>query len=67
MVKQCQRLRTEELYILPKGLSKFEDLFNDTLGTWNTTFIDLELKDNTKPVYLRPYTIPRVHKALFRN
>ena len=67
MVKKCQHLRPEELYILPNLLSKSEDLFDGTLGTWNTTSIDLELKENTKPVCLRPYTIPRVHKSMFRK
>ena len=46
-------------------LRKFEDLFDGTLGTWNTTPVDLELKDNAKPVCSRPYSVPRVHEAMF--
>ena len=42
----------------------FEDMFNGTLGTWNTTMLDSELKDNKKPVCLRPYPIARVDKAI---
>ena len=29
---------------------KFEDIFNGTLGTWNTTILELELRENTKLV-----------------
>ena len=32
---------------------------------WNTTPVDLELRDNAKPVCLQPYPVPRVHEATF--
>ena len=50
MTKQCQHLNATELYRLINRLKKFEDMFDGTLGTWNTTPVDLELKDDTKPV-----------------
>ena len=31
----------------------------------NTTTVDLELRDDTNPVCLRPYPVPRVHKSMF--
>ena len=37
------------------------------LGKWNTTRVDFELKDNVKTVWSRPYPLPRVNKAMFRN
>ena len=37
------------------------------LGTWNTTPLDLELKDDADPVFLRTYSVPRVHEAMFKK
>ena len=54
-------------YRLLHLLKKFEDLSDGTLGTCKTTMIDLELKDDAKPVCLRPYTIPKLHKAMFKK
>ena len=42
-------------------------MFDGTLGIWNTTPIDLELMDDAKPLYSRPYPVPRLHKAMFRK
>ena len=39
-------------------------MFDGTLRTWNNTPVDLESKDNTKPVCSRLYPVPRVHKAM---
>ena len=51
MYKQCQQLNATEHHRLLTILSKFIDLFDVTLGKWNTTPVDLELKDNAKPVF----------------
>ena len=62
MDQQHQHLNYKERHILLTLLRKSEDLFNRTLGTCNTTLVDLELKDYEKPVCLRLYTVPRLHK-----
>ena len=49
MTQQCQHLK-----IL---LNEYKDLIDGTLGTWNTTPVDLELSDNANPVCLRPYPV----------
>ena len=49
MKEQCQHLTTNESENILKRL-KYEDLFDRTLGKWNTAPVDLELKDDTKPV-----------------
>ena len=67
MTKQCQHLTATERYRLQHILKKSEYLFGGTLGTCNITPVDLELKDDAKSVYSRPYQVPRVHKAMFRN
>ena len=50
MNKKCQNLNTEELEILLCLLRKYEDIFDGTLGKWNTTPVDLELRDDANPV-----------------
>ena len=67
MAKKCQTINTAEHYRLLKFLRKFEDMFNGTLGKWNTTPVDLELKDNTKPVCSKTCTVPRLHEAMFKK
>ena len=57
MDKQCQHLTTTERYRLLHLLKKFEDLFDGTLSTCNNTPVDLELKDNAKPVCSQPVQI----------
>ena len=42
-------------------------MFDGTLGTWNTTPVEPELKDNANPVCSRTYPVPRVHKSMFRK
>ena len=50
MAKQCQHLNVTEHYRLLNILHKFEDLLDSMLGTWNTIPVDLDLKDDAKPV-----------------
>ena len=67
MDEQFQHLNATERYRLLNILNKSKDLFDSTLGTWNTTMVDLELKDDAKPVCLQPYPVPRVHKSMFKQ
>ena len=46
MDEQCKHLTATEHNRLLHLLKKFEDLFDGTLGTWNTNPMDLELKYN---------------------
>ena len=41
--------------------------FGETLGTWNAAPVDLELKDDAKPVGLLTYPVQRVHEAMYRK
>ena len=41
------------------------NIFYGTLGTWNTTLVELELKDDEKPVFLRTYSVPRMNETMF--
>ena len=67
MTKQCQHLNAEKCQRLLNLLRKFEDLYIGTLVKWTTTPLDLELKDDTKPMCLRPYPLLLVHEEIFRK
>eukprot|EP00804_Cyclotella_cryptica_P019354 CCRYP_006181-RA/>CCRYP_006181-RA protein AED:0.28 eAED:0.32 QI:0/0/0/1/0/0/4/0/360 len=43
-------------------LTEFEELFDGTLGDWNTEPVSLELKEGTKPYHGRAYPVPKYHK-----
>jgi len=59
IVDECTHLNPEEQRKLLTLLTKFEHLFDGTLGTWNTSPVDLELKDpNVKPYHAKPYPVP---------
>ena len=42
---------------------KFKQLFDGMLGEWNIPPVSIQLKEGAKPLYSRPYPIPKVHKA----
>ena len=66
-VKKCQHLNFIERYRLINFLKKSEDLFDVTLGKWNTTPVDLELKDDANPVCLQPYPVLRLNEMIFKK
>ena len=68
IVAECVHLTQSERDGLQKLLTKFEPLFDGTLGTWNTDPIDLELKDTeTKPYHARPYPVPQSQEKKLRE
>ena len=67
ITKQCQQINTKEWKRLLSLLRKSEYLFDGMLGTWNTTPVYLELKDDVKPVWLQPYPVPSLHEEMFRK
>ena len=67
MTKQFQHLNNKECKRLLNLLWKNENLFDGTLGTWNTTPVYLELRGYAKSFYLQPYLVTRVHEAMFRK
>ena len=55
----------EKLYNLL--LSKYEDLFDGTLGKWTGTEADIELQDNVRPYHAKPFPVPRIHLETFKK
>ena len=65
MYEKCQHLIPNKWERLIHILEKNEILFDVTLGTWKTPPVNLNLKDDTSPMCLRPYSVPRVYEAMF--
>ena len=65
MTEQCQHQNIKKRDQLISLLGKYEDIFIGTLGTWNITPVDLELREDAKPLFWRHYPEPRVHKSMF--
>ena len=49
MTEQWKHISPSEREI-PLNLKKIGDFFDGTIGTWNINPVDLELKDDEKPV-----------------
>ena len=60
MEENCQHLTSAERQKLLLLLTKFEDLFDSTLGDWNrkTSPVHLESKPGVRPFHTRAYPIP---------
>ena len=48
-------------------LTKYEFLFNKTLGTSKTKPVDIEIQSVAKPYHAKPYPVPQAHKYVFRK
>ncbi|GKY94846.1 hypothetical protein MPSEU_000449600 [Mayamaea pseudoterrestris] len=66
-VDSMNHLTTAQKTQLKSLLFKFEHLFDGTLGSWDTTPVDFELKEGAQPYHARPYNIPQVHEATLRK
>jgi hypothetical protein len=62
----CPQLNSKQRKTLLKLLTKFEDLFDGTLGKWKNTKYDIELKEGAKPYHSRPYSIPKAYEQQLR-
>lgn len=59
LVQECTTLSKEEKQKLLTLLQRYEQLFDGTVGTWNTDPVDLTLKDpNCKPYHAKAYLVP---------
>ena len=58
---QTQR---QELFLL---LSKYETLFDGTLGTWNGTPYDIKTKPGIEPHHARPFPVPKIHELTLKT
>jgi len=61
--KHLTSVEKEKLYRL---LTKYESIFDGTLGAWQTDEVEFELKDNAQPCSQRYYPVPHLYKETFK-
>ena len=59
---EAEHLAPEQRTKLHELLTKYEDLFDGTLGHWNDVEYNVELKQDAQPYHVRAYPIP--HKYM---
>ena len=59
--QNCTHLSVREQEQLLTLLLEFEELFNGTLGDWQTDPVSFKLKPGTTPFHGKAYPIPHVH------
>ncbi len=58
---ECSHLTNEEQQLLLRVLEKHKNVFDGTLGKWNGSEYNIDLKPDARPYHARAYPIPRVH------
>ena len=66
LADQCAHLDETKRNQLEQLFSKFENLFDGTLGKWHGGDYDIELKPDVKPYHAKPFPIPRIHERTLR-
>ena len=64
---QCQHLTMIQHSEFMKLLQRSKELFDGTLGTWETDSIYFELKEDVNKICSRPYPILKVHEEMFKK
>ena len=55
------QLQVEQQKKLLALLQKYSELFDGTLGTWQGTEVDLQLKEGAVPYHAKAFPVPKVH------
>ena len=58
----CTHLSLQDQNKLLELLTEYEELFDGTLGDWNTKPVSFELKEGTKPYHGRLFPISKSRK-----
>ena len=68
VVSELTHLSNKERQQLLDLLNKYKDLFDGSLGTWNTKPIELELKEkDCKPYHAKPYPVPHSQEQKLKD
>eukprot|EP00804_Cyclotella_cryptica_P010824 CCRYP_008760-RA/>CCRYP_008760-RA protein AED:0.09 eAED:0.26 QI:0/0/0/1/0/0/2/0/511 len=60
----CTHLSLQDQNKLLELLTEYEEIFDVTLGDWNTDPVSLELKEGVKPYHGRLFPVPKIHKEM---
>ncbi len=64
---KCSHLNPTEKLQLLELLTEFEDLFNGTLGDWDTEPVSFQLKEGSTPYHGRAYPILQMQQATVKT
>ena len=67
IASNATHLTNREQKALYNLLDNYEDLFDNTLGTWNGTPYDIKLKKDAEPSHAGPFPVPKIHKLKCPN
>ena len=68
LVSQSKNPNASQQKDLRTLLGKYEDLFDGTLGYFDTEHVKLETKEETSPVHSKPFPIPHMrNKTLYKE
>ena len=66
-VSKIEHLSGDEKSQLLKLLHKYKSLFDGSLGKWNTSPVDLELKEGAQPYHGKPYPVPKAQERRLKE
>lgn len=67
IVSYCTHMPTTKQQNLLNLLNMPQDLLNVTLGLWNSTTIQFDLKEGSTCNHSKPYLSPQLHLDYFKN
>ena len=59
---KCKHLSANQQKKLLQLLTKYESLFDGTLGEWKTKPVSFQLKEGVSPYHGQAFPVPKVHK-----
>ena len=67
VIARQQHLNHKQKRSLSRVLSKYSKLFSGELGVYPHKKMDLDLRDNAKPLHSRPYAVPHSLQPTFKK
>ena len=67
VVKNLTHLDAKQKADILAVLRKHQKMFDGTLGVYPHKKFHIEIDPNAKPVYSRPYAVPRIHLSVFKK
>jgi hypothetical protein len=64
---KCKHLSADQQKKLLQLLTKYELLFDNTLGDWKTKPVSFQLKEGVSPYHGRAFPVPKVHKETIKK